>query len=143
MAKQGSIRRELKREHLCEKYNEKRKIIKQSLSIIIKIIAYLKITINKIDFPKRLDETVNGYFRRISYYFFLKYLIKERFPIWWRILQSRYQKIPRNALPSRRQRRCWITGRSRGVYRDFGLSRHCLREMGSEGLIPGLIKSSW
>ena len=39
--------------------------------------------------------------------------------------------------------RCWVTGRSRGFYRDFGLSRHVVREMAHEGMIPGLKKSSW
>jgi small subunit ribosomal protein S14 len=51
--------------------------------------------------------------------------------------------VPRNAAPSRHRNRWWVTGRSQGFYRDFGLSRHVLREMGNEGLIPGLKKSSW
>ena len=58
-------------------------------------------------------------------------------------LYKRFEKIPRNAAPSRHRNRCWVTGRSRGFYKDFGLSRHVLREMAHDGLIPGLTKSSW
>jgi len=58
-------------------------------------------------------------------------------------LQKELQKLPRNSSPSRLRNRCWMTGRSRGVYRDFGLSRHVLREMSHECLLPGVKKSSW
>ena len=58
-------------------------------------------------------------------------------------LYKKFEKIPRNSSPSRHRNRCWVTGRSRGYYKDFGLSRHVLREMANEGLIPGLTKSSW
>ncbi len=58
-------------------------------------------------------------------------------------LFKKFEKIPRNASPSRHRNRCWVTGRSRGFYKDFGLSRHVLREMAHDGMIPGLIKSSW
>jgi len=58
-------------------------------------------------------------------------------------LYKQLEKIPRNSAPSRHRNRCWVTGRSRGFYKDFGLSRHVLREMAQEGLIPGLVKSSW
>jgi small subunit ribosomal protein S14 len=58
-------------------------------------------------------------------------------------LYKKFEKIPRNSSPSRQRNRCWVTGRSRAFYRDFGLSRHVLREMGNDGLIPGLKKSSW
>ena len=53
------------------------------------------------------------------------------------------QKLPRNASPSRVQRRCSITGRPHAVYRKFGLSRIKLREAAMRGDIPGLVKSSW
>jgi small subunit ribosomal protein S14 len=53
------------------------------------------------------------------------------------------QRLPRNSAPTRLRNRCWVTGRSRGYYRDFGLSRHVLREMAHEGLLPGVTKSSW
>ena len=58
-------------------------------------------------------------------------------------LYKKFERIPRNSSPARKRNRCWVTGRSRGFYRDFGLSRHVLREMGNDGLIPGLKKSSW
>ena len=58
-------------------------------------------------------------------------------------LYKKLKRIPRNSSPSRQRNRCWVTGRSREFYRDFGLSRHVLREMGNDGLIPGLKKSSW
>jgi len=58
-------------------------------------------------------------------------------------LYKKFEKVPRNSAPSRQRNRCWVTGRSRGFYRDFGLSRHVLREMAHDGLIPGLTKSSW
>ena len=53
------------------------------------------------------------------------------------------QKLPRNSSKIRIRNRCWKTGRPRGYYRNFGLSRHVLREMGHQGLLPGLTKSSW
>lgn len=56
---------------------------------------------------------------------------------------KKFEKIPRNSSPSRQRNRCWVTGRSRGFYKDFGLSRHVLREMAHNALIPGLTKSSW
>jgi len=52
-------------------------------------------------------------------------------------------KIPRNASPTRVRSRCEVTGRPRAVYRKFKMSRIALREFGSQGLIPGLVKSSW
>nr|YP_009312921.1 Ribosomal protein S14 [Helminthora furcellata]SCW21175.1 Ribosomal protein S14 [Helminthora furcellata]SCW24035.1 Ribosomal protein S14 [Helminthora furcellata] len=58
-------------------------------------------------------------------------------------LQQQLQKLPRNSAKSRCRNRCWMTGRSRGFYRDFGLSRHVLREMAHECLLPGVTKSSW
>nr|QCI07443.1 ribosomal protein S14 [Leiomenia cribrosa] len=58
-------------------------------------------------------------------------------------LQKQLQQLPRNSSPSRIRNRCWLTGRSRGFYRDFGLSRHVLREMSHDCLLPGIKKSSW
>jgi len=57
--------------------------------------------------------------------------------------QARLQSLPRDASPSRQRRRCQITGRSRGVYRKFGLSRAKIREVAMRGEIPGLTKASW
>jgi len=56
---------------------------------------------------------------------------------------KKIEALPRNSAPSRHRNRCWVTGRSRAFYKDFGLSRHVLREMAHEGTIPGLTKSSW
>ncbi len=53
------------------------------------------------------------------------------------------QKLPRNSSPTRLKNRCMFTGRSRGYYRKFGVSRLVLREMALRGEIPGLKKSSW
>lgn len=53
------------------------------------------------------------------------------------------QKLPKNSLPIRVRNRCSKTGRSRGFYRFFGLSRHVLREMAHDCLLPGLKKASW
>jgi small subunit ribosomal protein S14 len=56
---------------------------------------------------------------------------------------SKIQKLPRNSAKIRIRNRCWKTGRPRGYYRDFGLSRHVLREMAHQCLLPGVTKSSW
>jgi len=53
------------------------------------------------------------------------------------------QKLPRDASPCRRQRRCRISGRPHAVYRKFGLSRNNLREATMRGDVPGLVKASW
>ena len=58
-------------------------------------------------------------------------------------IQKILQKFPRNSLEIRGRKRCIVTGRSRGYFRHFGISRHILREMAHDCLIPGLTKSSW
>lgn len=58
-------------------------------------------------------------------------------------LHKKLQKLPRNSSPVRLHNRCLVTGRPKGYFRDFGLSRHVLREMAHEGLLPGVQKSSW
>jgi small subunit ribosomal protein S14 len=57
--------------------------------------------------------------------------------------QVKLQKLPRDASPVRKQRRCGLTGRPHGVYRKFGLGRNKLREAAMRGDVPGLVKSSW
>jgi len=57
--------------------------------------------------------------------------------------QQKLQKLPRDASPCRRQRRCQLTGRPHGVYRKFGLCRNKLREVAMRGDVPGLVKASW
>ena len=53
------------------------------------------------------------------------------------------QKLPRDSSPVRQRNRCQITGRPRGFYRKFGLSRNKLRESTMRGDVPGLRKASW
>ncbi len=55
----------------------------------------------------------------------------------------RLAELPRNSAPVRVRLRCALTGRPRGNYRKFGLSRIALRELASFGQIPGMVKSSW
>ncbi len=57
--------------------------------------------------------------------------------------QVALQKLPRDASPVRRQRRCQVTGRPHAVYRKFGLCRNKLREAAMRGDVPGLVKASW
>ncbi len=52
-------------------------------------------------------------------------------------------QLPRNGSPTRIRNRCEVTGRPRAYYRKLRMSRIALRELGNEGLIPGLVKSSW
>jgi small subunit ribosomal protein S14 len=52
-------------------------------------------------------------------------------------------ELPRNSSPTRIRNRCELTGRPRGYYRKFRLSRIALRELASSGQIPGMVKSSW
>ena len=64
-------------------------------------------------------------------------------------LEERFQarlklaELPRNSSAVRIRNRCEITGRPRGVYRKLKISRIALRELGSSGMIPGIVKSSW
>ena len=57
--------------------------------------------------------------------------------------QIKLQKLPRDASPVRKQRRCRITGRPHAVYRKFGLCRNKLREAAMRGDVPGLKMASW
>ncbi|MCG8548702.1 MAG: 30S ribosomal protein S14 [Alphaproteobacteria bacterium] len=52
-------------------------------------------------------------------------------------------EMPRNSSPNRVRNRCVVSGRSRGYYRKFKLSRIALRELASSGQIPGMVKASW
>jgi small subunit ribosomal protein S14 len=53
------------------------------------------------------------------------------------------QKLPRDASPTRQQRRCRVSGRPHAVYRKFGLGRNKLREAVMRGDVPGVVKASW
>ena len=57
--------------------------------------------------------------------------------------QKKIAKMPRDASPTRHRNRCEVTGRPRGNYRKFGLSRIKLRELSMSGDLPGVVKSSW
>ena len=52
-------------------------------------------------------------------------------------------QLPRNSSKNRIRNRCLLTGRPRGVYRKFGLSRIAFRDLASDGKLPGVVKSSW
>lgn len=58
-------------------------------------------------------------------------------------IHRQIQQLPRNSAPNRLRNRCWATGRPRGYYRDFGLCRNMVRDMAHQGLLPGVVKSSW
>ena len=64
-------------------------------------------------------------------------------------LEERFQarlklaELPRNSSKTRIRNRCDVTGRPRGFYRKLKMSRVALRELGAQGMIPGLVKSSW
>ena len=64
--------------------------------------------------------------------------IEEKFEI-----QEAFAKLPRNSCPTRLKRRCAVSGRPRGYYRKFGISRIAFREMALRGQLPGVRKSSW
>jgi len=64
--------------------------------------------------------------------------IEERFAA-----QMKIAELPRNSAQVRYRNRCALTGRGRGYYRKFKLCRNQLRELGSFGMIPGLVKASW
>ncbi len=64
--------------------------------------------------------------------------VEERFAA-----QLKLAELPRNSAPSRVRNRCQVTGRPRGYYRKMKISRIALRQLGSQGMLPGLVKSSW
>ena len=101
MARKSVVNRQLKRESLVIKYNEKRK----SLKLIIHSSS------------SSIEEKIAA--------------------------QESLQKLPRDASPVRLRNRCGLTGRPRGVYKKFGLSRGKLREFAMNGEIPGVTKASW
>ncbi len=58
-------------------------------------------------------------------------------------VQDKFAKLPRNSCPTRLNRRCLISGRARGYYRKFRISRIALRDLALRGQLPGVRKSSW
>ena len=77
---------------------------------------------------KRLKELAND----------LKKPAEERFAA-----RLKLAEMPRNSSPTRIRNRCELTGRARGYYRKLKLCRNQLRELASQGRIPGMVKSSW
>ena len=67
-----------------------------------------------------------------------KLTLEERFKA-----QQKLSKLPRNSAKTRVRNRCQITGRPHGVYRKLRISRIALRQLGLQGKIPGMVKSSW
>ncbi|MBV8184145.1 MAG: 30S ribosomal protein S14 [Hyphomicrobiales bacterium] len=59
------------------------------------------------------------------------------------LARVRLAELPRNSSVTRVRLRCEVSGRPRGVYRKLKLSRIALRDLGSKGMVPGLVKSSW
>jgi len=100
MARQSIIQRQIKREKLVNKYQEKR-------------TQLLKEFFNAESLRSKLN------------------------------IHKKIEKLPRNSIKIRSRNRCWRTGRGRGIYRDFGLCRHMIRQMSHDGLLPGIYKASW
>lgn len=100
MAKKSMIEREKKRQHLVDKYADKRTELLEQF------------------------RTATSQREKLE-------------------IHRKIQQLPRNSAPTRLRNRCWVTGRPRGYYRDFGLSRHVMREWAHKGLLPGVVKSSW
>ena len=73
-----------------------------------------------------------------------KIIMNKKLPLEERFkAQQKLSKLPRNSAKIRVMNRCQITGRPHGVYRKLKISRIALRQLGLQGKIPGLIKSSW
>ena len=73
-----------------------------------------------------------------------KIIMNKKLPLEERFkAQQKLSKLPRNSAKVRVMNRCQITGRPHGVYRKLKISRIALRQLGLQGKIPGLVKSSW
>ena len=95
--------------------------------------------INKNERRRKLSKKFSGKRAKLKEVFMDKEAtVEDRFDAMMKLA-----KLPRNASEVRYRNRCELTGRPRGNYRKFKLCRIKLRELGSFGLIPGLIKSSW
>lgn len=113
MAKKSIKERELKRELLVQKYVQKRADIKTQLAA-----CYAELV--------KTDDDHSKVYAKID-----------------ALQHDLDTRIPRNATPKRKRNRCRLTGRPRGVYRKFQLSRGMLRKLAMMGLVPGVRKSSW
>tara|TARA_Y100001936_G_C15466695_1_gene356606 strand:- start:61 stop:366 length:306 start_codon:yes stop_codon:yes gene_type:complete len=73
-----------------------------------------------------------------------KIIMNKKLPLEERFkAQQKLSKLPRNSAKTRVRNRCQITGRPHGVYRKLRISRIALRQLGLQGKIPGMVKSSW
>ena len=73
-----------------------------------------------------------------------KIIMNKKLPLEERFkAQQKLSKLPRNSAKNRIRNRCQITGRPHGVYRKLKISRIALRQLGLQGKIPGMVKSSW
>ncbi len=73
-----------------------------------------------------------------------KIIMNKKLPLEERFkAQQKLSKLPRNSAKNRVRNRCQITGRPHGVYRKLKISRIALRQLGLQGKIPGMVKSSW
>jgi small subunit ribosomal protein S14 len=98
-----------------------------------------KSSIEKNNRRKRMAKKFSGRRSRLKAIAMDKKLpMEERFAATLKLAE-----LPRNSAPNRYRNRCELTGRPRSVYRKHRLSRIAIRELGSKGLIPGLVKSSW
>ena len=96
-------------------------------------------SINKNERRKRLAKKYAGKFARLKAVANDESVSDdERF-----LARLKLAELPRNANPTRIRNRCEVTGRPRAYYRKFRMSRVSLRELANQGLIPGVVKSSW
>jgi len=95
----------------------------------------------KVERERNVQKLSRKYFKNRTQYkkdFYHRKSLRERLRI-----HSEIQKLPRNSSLTRLHNRCQFSGRSRGYYRSFGLSRHFFRELTYLGVLPGVRKSSW
>jgi small subunit ribosomal protein S14 len=98
-----------------------------------------KSSIEKNNRRRRMAKSFSGRRKRLKAIAMDKKLaMEERFAATLKLAE-----LPRNSAPNRIRNRCELTGRPRAYYRKHRLSRIALRDLGSKGLIPGLVKSSW
>ena len=94
-----------------------------------------------VEREKKRLHLVNRFFKKRND---LKFQIKSTASFKEQLLLSvKLQKLPRNSSVTRLHNRCFVTGRPKGFFRDFGISRHVLREMAHQCLLPGVTKASW
>tara|TARA_B000000532_G_scaffold182588_1_gene148888 strand:- start:10 stop:315 length:306 start_codon:yes stop_codon:yes gene_type:complete len=90
---------------------------------------------------KRIKMSNRFYNKRIK---LKKIIMNKKLPLEERFkAQQKLSKMPRNSAKNRVMNRCQITGRPHGVYRKLKISRIALRQLGLQGKIPGMVKSSW